>query len=94
MSVLTLELLEACPYFKLHSLEAIHEIGDLRWREVVSEYRLHIFQRPLIGGQSDRLQIRLFCLSATRELLEDGKGLVKGAAKFPDCYPSILTGLS
>ena len=39
MSILTLELLETCLYFKLHSFEVIHEIGDLRWREVVPEYR-------------------------------------------------------
>ena len=55
MFVLTLELLKACPYFNLHSLEVIHEIGDFRWREVVPEYRLHIRQRFFIGGQSDRL---------------------------------------
>ena len=55
MSVLTFELLEACPYFKLHSLEVIHEIADLGWREVVPEYRLHIRQRFFICGQRDRL---------------------------------------
>ena len=55
MSVLTLELLKACPYFNLHSLEVIHEIGDFGWREVVPEYRLHKRQRFFIDRQSDRL---------------------------------------
>lgn len=42
MSECTLELLEASPYFRLHALEVIGEIGDLGWREVMAEYCLHI----------------------------------------------------
>jgi len=54
MSECTLEVIEACPYFKLHALEVGHEIGDLGWRDGVPEYRLYISKRFLIGGQRDR----------------------------------------
>jgi len=51
----TLEVIEGCPYFKMHALEVVHDIGDLGWREVVLEDRLDICQRFLVGWQSDRL---------------------------------------
>jgi len=73
----TLELIKACPDFKLYAFEIVHKIGNLGWREVVLEYCLYVRQRSIISGQSDRLYISLFRLGAIRETLEDSKSLIE-----------------
>ena len=92
MSEGAVELLEACSDLSLHSPEAMNEIGDFGWREVVTEHCLDIHQRFLVGGQGNRLQIGRFRLGAIRERLEGGKSLIQSAAKFSDCYLPVITG--